>query len=99
VVETAAAVTARRSDQSRVAPPAREVFGIDQRNCTYSVNGVLQGSQKINSELNEQTLDVDMTEHIGFVEIFSELGIRLLLLNVDERAATREIEPIHPRRG
>jgi hypothetical protein len=71
---------------------ARDVFEHRPKELHISVNGVLQGSQKINSELNEQTLDVDMTEQIGFVEIFSELGIRLLLLNVDEPPPRGQVE-------
>ncbi len=71
---------------------AREAFEHRPKELHISVNGLLQGSQKINSQLSEQTLDVDMTEEIGFVEVFSELGIRLLLLNVDEPPPRGQVE-------
>jgi hypothetical protein len=67
----------------RLRRRARETFEHRPKELHISVNGLLQGSQKINSELSEQTVDVDMTEQIGFVEVFSELGIRLLMLNVE----------------
>ena len=71
---------------------AREAFEHRPKELHISVNGMLQGSQKVNSELSEQTLDVDMTEQINFVEVFSELGVRLLLLNVDEPPPRGEVE-------
>src|SRR6266446_1733097 len=71
---------------------AREAFEHRPKELHISVNGLLQGSQKINSELNEQTLDVDMSEQIGFVEVFSDLGIRLLILNVDEPPPRGQVE-------
>ncbi|HEY2972489.1 MAG TPA: RNA polymerase sigma factor, partial [Pyrinomonadaceae bacterium] len=73
---------------------AREAFEHRPKELHISVNGLLQGSQKVNSELSEQTLDVDMTEQIGFVEVFSELGIRLLLLNVDELPPRGDVERV-----
>jgi RNA polymerase sigma factor (sigma-70 family) len=48
-----------------------------------SVNGFILGSQKVGSEVNEQTLSVNISEKIGFVEIFSQQGVRLLFLNLD----------------
>lgn len=48
------------------------------------VNGVLQGSLKANAELNELKLNLSNTEPIGFIEIFSEQQVRLLILNVEE---------------
>jgi hypothetical protein len=38
----------------------------------------MQGSQKISSDVMEQRLLIDLSEPIGFVEIISEQGIRLL---------------------
>ena len=63
---------------------AREVFEHDPQELCVSVNGYMQGSQKINSELSELTLDIDLNEQIDFIEIFSEQQIRLLLMNVNE---------------
>lgn len=48
-----------------------------------SVNGQLQGFQKVVSGKSELTLIIDTPENLGFVEVFSEQGLRLLMLNVD----------------
>jgi RNA polymerase sigma factor (sigma-70 family) len=48
-----------------------------------SVNGQLQGFQKVISGKGELTLIIDTTENLGFVEVFSEQGLRLLMLNVE----------------
>ncbi len=63
---------------------ARETFEHKPQELCISVNGYLQGSQKIASEVSEQSLTVDLAEEINFVEVFSEQGIRLLLMNVPE---------------
>ncbi|HLA11914.1 MAG TPA: sigma-70 family RNA polymerase sigma factor [Pyrinomonadaceae bacterium] len=57
-----------------------------------SVNGYVQGSQRITSELNELSLNINIPEQIGCVEVFSEQLIRLLLLNVDELPPAGEVE-------
>jgi RNA polymerase sigma factor (sigma-70 family) len=62
---------------------AREAFEQRPLELHISVNGLIQASQTINSELTEQTLDIDMAEQIGFVEVFSEQETRLLFLNVE----------------
>ena len=61
---------------------ARETFEHKPQELCISVNGYLQGSQRIASEVSEQSLTVDLNEEISFVEVFSEQGIRLLLMNV-----------------
>jgi len=63
---------------------ARETFEHKPHELCISVNGYLQGSQKIASEVSEQSLTVDLAEEISFVEVFSEQGIRLLLMNVPD---------------
>lgn len=62
---------------------AREVFEHRPQELHISVNGFIQGSQKVNSDRSEQTLDIDMAEQIGFVEVFSEQETRLLFLDVE----------------
>lgn len=62
---------------------AREVFEHRPQELHISVNGFIQGSQTVNSEQSEQTLDIDMAEQIGFVEVFSEQETRLLFLDVE----------------
>ncbi len=46
------------------------------------VNGFNLGSQKVGAELSEQTLNINIDERIGFVEVVSEQGIRLMFFNV-----------------
>ncbi len=48
-----------------------------------SVNGQLQGFQKVVSGNSEMTLIIDAAETLGFVEVFSDQGLRLLMLNVE----------------
>jgi RNA polymerase sigma factor (sigma-70 family) len=63
---------------------ARETFEHEPQELCVAVNGYLQGTQRIGSELSELTLNVKDEEKISFVEIFSEQDIRLLFMNVDE---------------
>lgn len=63
---------------------ARETFEHDPQELCVSVNGYLQGSQKIGSELSELTLSVKDEAKISFIEIFSEQDVRLLFMSVDE---------------
>lgn len=62
---------------------ARNVFEHAPEELHLSVNGYIIGSQKVGAALNEQTISVTMGEKIGFVEVFSEQGIRLLFLMID----------------
>ncbi len=61
---------------------AREVFEHQPRQIAISVNGRLSATQKLGAEINEQTLRLNVNEPIGFIELFSEQQVRLLLLNV-----------------
>src|SRR5262249_9705920 len=63
---------------------ARDTYEHKPQELCVSVNGYLQGSQKIASEVNEQSLTIDLQEAINFVEVFSEQGIRLTLMNVSD---------------
>lgn len=62
---------------------ATAVFEHSPKELHISVNGFILTSQSVGSELNEQTLNVGMPEKIGFVEVFSEQGIRLLYLTAE----------------
>ena len=62
---------------------AAEIFEQKPLELCVSVNGYVQGSQRVNSEYNELKLVVDMVEPIRFVEIFSEQQTRLLFLEVE----------------
>jgi RNA polymerase sigma factor (sigma-70 family) len=48
-----------------------------------SVNGQVQSFQKVVAGRGELTLIIDTNETLGFVEIFSEQGLRLLMLSVE----------------
>lgn len=62
---------------------ARESFEHRPQELCVSVNGYIQGAQKIASEISELDLSANLGEGVNFVEVFSEQGIRLLLLNAD----------------
>ena len=49
-----------------------------------SINGYSMAAQKVRSDLNEQTLNINLAEKIEFVEIFSEQDVRLLFLPIDD---------------
>ena len=55
----------------------------EPRELCISVNGEVQSFQKVVSGKGELTLNVDTAESLGFVEVFSEQGLRLLMLNVE----------------
>jgi RNA polymerase sigma factor (sigma-70 family) len=61
----------------------KRVFEHSPKELHISVNGFVLGAQKVSAELSELTLNVDLTEELDFVEVFSEQGIRLLSLNVE----------------
>src|ERR1051325_5325019 len=63
---------------------AGEAFEHTPQELCVSVNGYLLGSQLIGSELSELTLNVAVEERISFCEVFSEQGVRLMMMNVDE---------------
>jgi len=48
-----------------------------------AANGYFLASHKIRSELSEQDLSLNVGEPIGFVEVFSEQGIRLILFEIE----------------
>lgn len=63
---------------------ARDAFEHRPEALCVSVNGYLLGSQLIGSELSELTLNVSAEERISFCEVFSEQGVRLMMMNVEE---------------
>lgn len=62
---------------------AREVFEHRPEQLCVAVNGYDVGSHRVSGRHNEQTLY--FTEAAEFVEVFSEQGVRLLLLQVGEQ--------------
>jgi RNA polymerase sigma factor (sigma-70 family) len=67
---------------------AREVFEHDPRELFVSVNGHLQGSQKITANRNKQSLKIDCAEPLQFVEVFSEQNVRLAFISLSETRAS-----------
>jgi RNA polymerase sigma factor (sigma-70 family) len=63
---------------------AKEVFEHRPQELHIAVNGFILGSQSINAELSEQTLEINQPDPINFVEVFSEQERRLLLLTINE---------------
>src|SRR6266536_451417 len=63
---------------------ARRVFEHKPQELCVAVNGYVQASQTVNSELSELNLNIDLSEDVSFVEVFSEQKLRLLVLSVDE---------------
>ena len=63
---------------------AREAFEHRPQELCVSVNGYIQGAHKIASEVSELDLSANLEEVVSFVEVFSEQGIRLLMLNAQE---------------
>jgi DNA-directed RNA polymerase specialized sigma24 family protein len=57
---------------------ANETFEHKPNELYVAVNGYTLGSHRINARRNELTLDVNVTEPIRFVEVFSEQQVRLL---------------------
>jgi len=47
-----------------------------------AVNGYVLGSQSVSAESNNLALSVNLTERVGFVEVFSEQGICLLFSSI-----------------
>src|SRR5437588_2329422 len=60
----------------------RDFFEHDPQELCVSVNGHLEGSQKISSPLSELILSIKGEEQVNFIEVFSEQNVRLLLLNI-----------------
>lgn len=66
---------------------SREVFEHEPRELFVSVNGHLQGSQKITGNRNKQSIKIDSAEPLQFVEVFSEQNVRLAFISLEETAA------------
>ena len=74
------AVDSRRKYQRRL----RETIEHRPQELRIAVNGFVLGAQEISSEFNKQVLSVNIDEPIGFIEVFSEQGVRLLFFDVDQ---------------
>ncbi|HEX8138836.1 MAG TPA: RNA polymerase sigma factor [Pyrinomonadaceae bacterium] len=61
-----------------------DVFEHRPAELCISVNGYLMATQRVSSELSEQTLSINAAEKIDFIEIFSEQEIRLLYVSIED---------------
>lgn len=59
---------------------AQEVFEHKPQELRVSVDGNVRGTQRVNSKLNELNLFIDWADSPNFVEVFSDQGVRLLML-------------------
>lgn len=62
---------------------AEQIFEHQPKELHISVNGFIVGSQRINSEMSELALSVNLDEKIGFIEVFSERDVRLLFQSIE----------------
>lgn len=69
--------------QRRLLRRVKETFEHHPQELQCSVNGFVISTLKVVAEINEHTLNVNLDERIGFVEVFSEQGIRLLYCAVE----------------
>ncbi len=68
---------------SRYQSGVRDTYEHIPQELHLAVNGFMVGSQRVSSDWNEQNLSVNISEKIGFIEIFSEQGVRMLLSGID----------------
>ncbi|HEY6242466.1 MAG TPA: hypothetical protein VIX17_00890 [Pyrinomonadaceae bacterium] len=73
---------------------AEETFDHKPTELYVAVNGYTLGSHKVNAKCNELTLDVNVTEPIDFIEVFSEQQVRLLFANVEDPPAGPIKQPV-----
>jgi RNA polymerase sigma factor (sigma-70 family) len=62
----------------------KEVMEHRPQELRIAVNGFVLGSQQVSSEVSKLALTVKSDEPIGFVEVFSEQGVRMLFFDVDQ---------------
>jgi RNA polymerase sigma factor (sigma-70 family) len=66
-----------------LAARKRETFEHVPQELRISVNGIELCGQSIRAALNELRLAVNLAEKVTFIEIYSELGVRLLFMDVE----------------
>lgn len=66
---------------------ADEIYHHEPEELLISVNGFVIVRQTINGGVSEQTTSINLSEPIGFVEIFCEHGLRLAFFNVEPPTA------------
>jgi len=81
-------------DMRSIKRHADETFDHKPNELYVAVNGYTLGSQRINSKRNDLTLDVNVTEPIDFIEVFSEQQVRLLFACVEDPPAGPIKQPV-----
>ncbi len=74
----------------RLRRRAGAAFEHQPQELCVSVNGDIQGAQRVNSAHSELTLVLGQGGPVHFVEVFSEQHVRLLLVPVDSETAAAE---------
>lgn len=69
---------------SRLRKRAKQTFEHKPQELCVAVNGYALASQSVNSELSELHLVYDSPENIGFIEVYSEQKVRMLIVALDE---------------
>lgn len=62
---------------------SRELFEHEPHELFVSINGLVQSSQKIEKNLNEQSVKIEFTETLEFVEVFSEQEVCLAFVSLE----------------
>jgi RNA polymerase sigma factor (sigma-70 family) len=75
---------ASQSELRRCRRGANDAFEHRPAELCVSVNGYQMATHSVSGDLSEQTLSINVTEKIDFVEIFGEQNLRLLFLSVEE---------------
>ena len=76
-----------KNERLRVCQQRRaDTFNHHPAELHIAVNGFVLLSQTIAGASNEQTMRINIDEAISFVEVFSEQGVRLLLLEIEPPA-------------
>ncbi len=72
-----------------------EHFHHQPQELRIAVNGQIHTSLRVVAGKGEMSLNVDSDESLGFVEVFSEIGLRLLMLNVEPPPAGDGKQSMH----
>ena len=57
-----------------------------------AINGETRTTQRVTAEVSELGLKLNRTEELGFIEVFSEQGVRLAYLHVEEPTSCPNLE-------
>lgn len=75
--------TRNRNGHAECRRRSRQVVGHSPRELHIAANGFELGSQNISSEISEQSISINISERLGFIEVLSEQGVRMLFLPIE----------------